>query len=67
MVKVEVTITFKYDANLDEIVYSNKNWLKVNNEYMVKPHSKNHINQNFEEYKKFKRDSKATISYLVKV
>ena len=54
------------DANLDEIVYSNKNWLKVNNEYMVKHHSKNAINQNFEEYKKFKRDSKATISYLVK-
>ena len=23
------------DSNLDEIVYSNKNWLKVNNEYIT--------------------------------
>jgi len=54
------------DANLDNIIYSNKNWLQVNNDYMNQHHSKVHIQSNFEEYKKFKRDSKATISYLVK-
>ena len=53
------------DANLDEIVYSNKN-LKVNNEYMLNTIVKMLLIKTLKNTKNSKEIVNATISYLVK-
>ena len=53
------------DCNLDKIIYPMKDWVKSGMK-SARNESSTSFNANWEDYKRFKKDSERTITYLVK-
>ena len=53
------------DCNLDKIIYPMDKWVKTGIANAKKSHKEHYI-ANWDDYKKFKKDSERTITYLVK-
>ena len=53
------------DCNLDKIIYPMKDWVKSGMK-SARNESNTSFNANWEDYKRFKKDSERTITYLVK-